>query len=142
MVHRSAHTQRVYPRAVRSRRWPGSPAARADIGRDRSKFPAAFHWRLDKGLCRMRQIIVGIAGASGTIYGIRLLEVLRTITDVETHLVLSRTARMNIGIETGYAVAQVEALADRVHKTGDVTSTLSSGSFHTGGMNVGKRGAE
>lgn len=84
----------------------------------------------------MKRIIVGIAGASGVIYGIRLLEVLKAIPEIESHLVLSRTARMNIGIETDYTVAQVEALADQVHKIGDVAATLSSGSFHTEGMIV------
>lgn len=84
----------------------------------------------------MRRLIVGIAGASGAIYGIRLLEVLRGLPDIETHLVMSRTARMNIGIETDRSAADVEALADHVHKIGDVASKLSSGSFHTEGMIV------
>ena len=84
----------------------------------------------------MKRLIVGIAGASGAIYGIRLLEVLRAMPEIETHLVLSRTARMNIAIETDYSVAQVEALADQVHKIGDVASSLSSGSFRTDGMIV------
>ena len=84
----------------------------------------------------MKRIIVGIAGASGVIYGIRLLEVLRSLGGVETHLVMSRTARMNIGIETQYCVAGVEALADHVHRIGDVASKLSSGSFAIEGMIV------
>jgi len=82
------------------------------------------------------RLIIGISGASGVIYGIRLLEALKRVPDVETHLVMSRTARMNIGIETDMAVTEVEALADRAHKIGDVAASLSSGSFRTDGMIV------
>lgn len=82
----------------------------------------------------MKRLVIGIAGASGVIYGIRLLEVLRAIPDIETHLVMSRTARMNIAIETDFTPSAVEALADHVHKIGDVASALSSGSFRTEGM--------
>ena len=60
----------------------------------------------------MKKLIVGISGATGVIYGIRLLEVLRTIDDVETHLVMSPYAKLNIEIETSYTPAQVESLAD------------------------------
>lgn len=82
------------------------------------------------------RLIIGISGASGVIYGIRLLEALKPISGVETHLVMSRTARMNIGIETDMSAAGVEALADHVHKIGDVAASLSSGSFSTDGMIV------
>lgn len=82
------------------------------------------------------RLIIGIAGASGAIYGIRLLEVLRGIEAVETHLVMSRTARMNIGLETDWTVASVEKLADKVHKVSDVAASISSGSFKTDGMIV------
>ena len=65
----------------------------------------------------MKKLIVGISGATGMIYGIRFLEVLRTIHDVETHLVMSPWARLNIEIETSYTPAEVEALAtDGVHE--------------------------
>lgn len=80
------------------------------------------------------RLIIGIGGASGVIYGIRLLEVLRRLDDVETHLVMSRTARMNITLETDWAPGDVEALADVVHKVGDVAASISSGSFCTAGM--------
>lgn len=82
------------------------------------------------------RLIIGIAGASGAIYGIRLLEALRRVERVESHLVLSKTARMNIALETGYSVADVEALADVCHKIGDVAAAISSGSFRTDGMIV------
>jgi 4-hydroxy-3-polyprenylbenzoate decarboxylase len=80
------------------------------------------------------RLIIGISGASGVIYGIRLLEVLRDQTDVQTDLVMSSTARMNINIETDWSVQHVEALADTVHKLGDLAAPISSGSFRTDGM--------
>lgn len=82
------------------------------------------------------RLIVGISGASGVIYGIRLLEVLRELQEVETHLVMSSTGRMNIPIETDYAAKDVEDLADVVHKPNDIAATISSGSFRTDGMIV------
>jgi len=82
----------------------------------------------------MKRLIVGISGASGTIYGIRLLEVLRAMEGVETHLVMSRFARMNIEIETSHDVQYVEDLADQVHSSGNQAAPISSGSFKTDGM--------
>ncbi|MHC4904158.1 MAG: UbiX family flavin prenyltransferase, partial [Planctomycetota bacterium] len=82
----------------------------------------------------MKRLIVGISGASGAIYGIRLLEVLRAMEDVETHLVMSRFARVNIEIETSHDVQYVEGLADQVHSFGNQAATISSGSFKTDGM--------
>ncbi len=82
----------------------------------------------------MKKLIVGISGATGMIYGIRLLEVLRTIHDVETHLVMSPWARLNIEIETSYMPAEVEALADEVHSYRNQAASISSGSFKTDGM--------
>jgi len=84
----------------------------------------------------MRKLIVGISGSSGVIYGVRLLEVLRDEEDIETHLVMSGTGKMNIGIETEYTVKKVEAFADVVHRSNDIAATISSGSFHTEGMIV------
>jgi 4-hydroxy-3-polyprenylbenzoate decarboxylase len=84
----------------------------------------------------MKKLIVGISGATGMIYGIRLLEVLRTIHEVETHLVMSPWARLNIEIETSYTPAEVEALADEVHSYRNQAATISSGSFKTDGMVV------
>ena len=82
----------------------------------------------------MKRIIVGISGASGAIYGIRLLEVLKTVSDVETHLVMSRFGRMNVEIETPHSVRYVEGLADEVHNVGNQAASISSGSFRTDGM--------
>lgn len=82
----------------------------------------------------MKRLIVGLSGASGVIYGIRLLEVLREVVDVETHLVISTAARRTILLETDYTVAQTEALADRVHRFNDIAASISSGSFKTMGM--------
>lgn len=80
-----------------------------------------------------RRLIVGISGASGAIYGIRLLELLRD-TDIETHLVISRAAQMTIAAETNLKAADVEALADVVHSNQDVGAACSSGSFENLGM--------
>ncbi len=84
----------------------------------------------------MKRIIVGISGATGVIYGIRMLEVLKTIGGVETHLVMSRFARLNIEIETTHTPQYVESLADEVHNYGNQAASISSGSFKTDGMVV------
>lgn len=83
-----------------------------------------------------RRLTVGISGASGAIYGIRLLEVLAAHPEIETHLVVSRTARLVIARETDRTVAQVEALADHAYAPDDLTAPIASGSFATGGMVV------
>ena len=80
------------------------------------------------------RLIIGISGSSGVIYGIRLLQVLKDQADVETHLVMSPTAKMNIPIETDMQVKQVEVLADVVHNFNDIAANISSGSFRTDGM--------
>ena len=84
----------------------------------------------------MKQIIVGMSGSSGVIYGIRLLELLRMIDEVETHLVMSPHAKQNVEIETPYTVKSVEQLADVVHGFRDQAASISSGSFRTDGMVV------
>ena len=84
----------------------------------------------------MKRLIVGISGASGVIYGIRMLEILQAVENVETHLVMSRFARMNIEIETSYDTDYVEGLADQVHSFGNQAASISSGSFKTDGMVV------
>lgn len=82
------------------------------------------------------RLIVGMAGASGLIYGIRLLEVLRDIENVESHVILSSAAKMNIRLETDWRVADVEALADVVHTNVNIAASIASGSFATAGMIV------
>lgn len=82
------------------------------------------------------QLIIGMSGASGVIYGIRLLEVLQGVADVETHLVMSESAKLNIGIETDWKAADVKALADHVHSNKDIAANIASGSFQTAGMIV------
>ena len=82
----------------------------------------------------MKKLIVGISGATGVIYGIRILEMLKDISGVESHLVMSRYARMNIDLETTYTVEQVTALADEVHNVSNQAASISSGSFKTDGM--------
>jgi 4-hydroxy-3-polyprenylbenzoate decarboxylase len=82
----------------------------------------------------MKRLIVGMSGASGVIYGIRLLEVLKAIGGIETHLVMSRFAKMNIEIETTHTPEYVEDLADVVHGFGNQAASISSGSFKTDGM--------
>ncbi len=84
----------------------------------------------------MRRIIVGISGASGAVYGIRLLEVLQGVPDIETHLVLSSAARRTIGLETDYTADFVEALADYTYRCSDIAAAISSGSFRPSAMIV------
>jgi flavin prenyltransferase len=84
----------------------------------------------------MRRIIVGISGASGVIYGVRLLEVLRTVEDVETHVVVSPAARRTLALETDLPARHVDAIADVVYRPGDIAAAISSGSFRAAGMIV------
>ena len=83
----------------------------------------------------MTRLIVGISGASGVVYGVRLLELLRP-TPVETHLVMTRSAQITLAHETDYKVAAVQALADVCHGPDDIAAAISSGSFRTAGMVV------
>lgn len=83
-----------------------------------------------------KRIVVGISGASGAIYGIRLLEVLQGLADIETHLVLSPAARRTIPLETEFSVEQVEALAFKNYKAADIAASISSGSFRASAMLV------
>lgn len=82
----------------------------------------------------MKKLIVGISGASGVVYGIRLLDVLRDVPDVETHLVLSTAGATTIGLETDFTAEQVKQLADVTYRFKDIAAPISSGSFKTDGM--------
>jgi 4-hydroxy-3-polyprenylbenzoate decarboxylase len=84
----------------------------------------------------MHRVIVGISGASGVIHGIRLLEVLREVKDVETHLVVSGAGKRTIALETDRTVDEVEAMADRCYRVGDIAAAVASGSFKTTAMVV------
>ncbi|MGB8843695.1 MAG: UbiX family flavin prenyltransferase [Aliidongia sp.] len=81
------------------------------------------------------RLIIGITGASGVRYGVRLLEILQKLP-VETHLVLSRTAEVTLALETAYKIAEVRALADRCYPATDMAAAIASGSFTTMGMIV------
>jgi 4-hydroxy-3-polyprenylbenzoate decarboxylase len=81
------------------------------------------------------RLVLGITGASGAIFGIRTLEILRAL-GIETHLVTTRWARTTIAYETSYTLEQVEALASFVHNGDNQAAPISSGSFHTDGMIV------
>ena len=80
-----------------------------------------------------RRLIVGISGASGVIYGARLLQLLRN-ADVETHLVMTKAAEVTFAHETSMKIAEVKALADVCHRIDDMAAPISSGSFRTMGM--------
>jgi len=83
-----------------------------------------------------RRVVVGISGASGSIYGIRLLERLRQDPALESHLVISASGKRTLVEETSWTVKQVEALADVVYDDRDVGASLASGSFRSAGMIV------
>ncbi|WP_431221570.1 UbiX family flavin prenyltransferase [Serratia sp. L9] len=82
----------------------------------------------------MKRLIIGISGASGAIYGVRLLQVLRGVEDVETHLVMSNAARQTLALETSLSLRDVQTLADVVYDARDIAASISSGSFKTTGM--------
>ena len=82
-----------------------------------------------------KRMIIGISGASGVIYGVRLLELLRN-AGVETHLVMSKTAELTFAYETDLKIAEVRELADVCHAIDDMAAAISSGSFRTLGMIV------
>jgi len=82
-----------------------------------------------------KRLVVGISGASGVTYGVRLLQVLKE-TDYETHLIISKSGELNIKIETDSDPANVKAMADYVYDHKNVAASLASGSFLTAGMVV------
>jgi 4-hydroxy-3-polyprenylbenzoate decarboxylase len=82
-----------------------------------------------------KRLIIGISGASGVRYGVRLLELLRPLP-IETHLVLSRAAEVTLACETNLKTAEVQALADYSYPAADMAAAISSGSFRTLGMIV------
>jgi 4-hydroxy-3-polyprenylbenzoate decarboxylase len=83
-----------------------------------------------------RRLVIGISGATGAIYGVRMLDILSRRDDIETHLVLTKAGRMTIQVETPYSVKDVERMAHIVHDINNVGASISSGSFRTMGMVV------
>lgn len=83
-----------------------------------------------------QRLIIGITGASGAIYGVRLLQILKPLTQIETHLVISQAAKQTLVQETNYSVQQVKELADYSYDPRDISAPISSGSFRTMGMLV------
>jgi 4-hydroxy-3-polyprenylbenzoate decarboxylase len=84
----------------------------------------------------MKRLIVAITGASGSIYGIRALEILRGLGDVETHVIVTKGARTTLTQETGRSMAQLLELADEVHVNNNLGASIASGSFRADGMLV------
>ncbi len=91
---------------------------------------------MPEGASRPRRIVVGISGASGSLYGVRLLQALRSTPDVETHLILSASGKRTLLEETDFSVKDVEALAHVVYDNRDTGASLASGSFRTAGMAI------
>jgi len=90
---------------------------------------------MDRPVPAQRRLIVGISGASGVIYGVRVLQLLRN-AGVETHLVMSKTAEITFAYETALKIADVKAAAHAVHDIDDMAASIASGSFRTAGMIV------
>jgi len=82
----------------------------------------------------MRRLVIGITGATGALYAVRMLQALRGVDDVETHLVVSASGVLNIKHELDVSRHDIYALADHVHSVRDVGATLASGAFQTAGM--------
>ncbi len=83
-----------------------------------------------------RRLIVAITGASGVVYGVRALETLKALPDLETHLILTPSAARTIAEETDYTIEYVKSLADEIYNPKDIGAGISSGSFVTAGMLV------
>ncbi|MGK0289854.1 MAG: 4-hydroxy-3-polyprenylbenzoate decarboxylase [bacterium] len=83
-----------------------------------------------------KRIVIGISGSSGVIYGIRALQVIKSIENLESHLVLSEGAKITLSLETEYSVKEVLELADVVYESKNLAASISSGSFKTIGMMV------
>ena len=84
----------------------------------------------------MTRLVVGVSGASGAIYAVRLLQVLHELPGIETHLVMSGAACRTLKLETDFSVEEVQSLATHVHRFNDIAAPIASGSFKTAGMVV------
>ena len=83
---------------------------------------------------RALRLVVGITGATGVVYGLRLLEVLKALSVVETHLVITEMGKTTISLETDYSLSDIEKLAHKVYPVRDLAAAISSGSFPSDGM--------
>lgn len=83
-----------------------------------------------------RRIVVAITGASGSVFGVRLLEQLREASTIETHLILSKAGAMNAAVELDMSRRDIESLADETHSDANIGATIASGSYRTDGMIV------
>ena len=83
-----------------------------------------------------KRLVVGMTGASGAIYGVRLMQILHRMDHVETHLVISDAARLTLQHEMGLSVAAVQLLADKIYDVNELTGRIASGSFQCAGMVV------
>ena len=84
----------------------------------------------------MQRLILGITGATGTIYGVRLMEILKANTEIEIHLVMSRSSKLTLKMEHDIDLDYIHGLAHEVHDAGNIGAAISSGSFHSLGMIV------
>ena len=82
----------------------------------------------------MKRVIVGITGATGTVYGIRLMELMRAEPGTEIHLIMSRSAKLTLRMEHDLELDYITGLAHEVHEPGNIGASISSGSFHSSGM--------
>ena len=82
----------------------------------------------------MKKLIIAITGASGAIFGVRLLEILKDIANIETHLIISKAANITIHTETKYKISDIKALADFYYNVDDISACMASGSFKMDGM--------
>src|ERR1700712_2807037 len=116
--------------------FPNNPKAMRSSTVVRARLVQARHrCKLKPTEFSQKRLIVGISGASGVAYGVRLLQLLRN-AGVETHLVMSKTAEITFAYETTLKIAEVTALADVCHSINDMAASISSGSFKTMGMIV------
>jgi 4-hydroxy-3-polyprenylbenzoate decarboxylase len=102
---------------------------------DKIRLDYTFEW-MERMTENKKKLIVGISGASGVIYGIRLLALLQNVPMVETHLVMSSAAGQTIALETDFTADDVAKLADVNYRFKDIAAAISSGSFRTQGMVV------
>jgi polyprenyl P-hydroxybenzoate/phenylacrylic acid decarboxylase-like protein len=91
---------------------------------------------MDGGLCVSKRLIVAITGATGSVYGVRILAALRAAPQIETHLIISSAGYLNVATELDIPRSELEALADVVHSDKDIGACIASGSFRTHGMIV------